>query len=80
MPLLCLLMDFEGLCLHGQCTISFVVLSGSRIALGGLAEYALERGLCVFSVDSIAHISNIGDITKEDKMLCSKLSRKEFFG
>ena len=51
-----------------------------RLALGGLAEYALERGLCVFSVDSIAHISNIGDITKEDKMLCSKLSRKEFFG
>ena len=30
--------------------VDFVVLSGSRIALGGLAEEdALERGLCVFS-------------------------------
>ena len=30
--------------------VEFVVLSGSRIALGGLAEEdALELGLCVFS-------------------------------
>lgn len=30
--------------------VDFVVLSGSRIALGGLAEKdALELGLCIFS-------------------------------
>ena len=59
--------------------VDFVVLSGSRITLGGLAEEdALELGLCVFSFVFVAHMSNIEDTTKEGKMLIQNLSKMDF--
>lgn len=59
--------------------IDFVVLSGSRIALGGRTEEdALELGLYVFSFSYVAHTSNIKNTTEEGKMLIQNLSKMNF--
>ena len=59
--------------------VDFVVLSGARIALGGLAEEdALELGLYVFSFSFATHMSRLEDTTKEGKMLIQNLSKIDF--
>lgn len=59
--------------------VDFVVLSGARIALGGLAEEdALELGLYVFSFSFATHMSRLEDTTKEGKMLIQNLSKMDF--
>ena len=61
--------------------VDFVVLSGARIALGGLAEEdALELGLYVFSFSFATHMSRLEDTTKEGKMLIQNLSKIDFQG
>ena len=50
--------------------VDFVVLSGARIALGGLTEEdTLELGLYVFSFIFTIYISMLDDTAKEGKML-----------
>ena len=59
--------------------VDFVVLSGARIALGGLTEEdALELGLYVFSLSFAIHIIRLEDTTKEGKMLIQNLSKIDF--
>ena len=59
--------------------VDFVVLSGARIALGGLTEEdALELGLYVFSFSFATHMSRLEDTTKEGKMLIQNLSKIDF--
>ena len=59
--------------------VDFVVLSGARIALGGLTEKdALELGLYVFSFSFATHMSRLEDTTKEGKMLIQNLSKIDF--
>ena len=60
-------------------TVDFVVLSGARITLGGLAEEdALELSLRVFSFSFATHISSLENTTKEGKMLIQNLSKMDF--
>ena len=60
-------------------TVDFVVLSGARITLGGLAEEdTLELGLRVFSFSFATHISSLENTTKEGKMLIQNLSKMDF--
>lgn len=59
-------------------TVDFVVLSGSRITLGGLTEEdALELSLYIFSFLFCAHVSNIMGIKKESKILIQNLSKMD---
>ena len=59
--------------------VDFVVLSGARIALGGLAEEdALELSLYVFSFSFATHMGRLEDTTKEGKMLIQNLSKIDF--
>ena len=59
--------------------VDLIVLSGARIALGGLAEEnALELGLCVFSFSFATHMSRLEDTSKESKMLIQNLSKIYF--
>ena len=59
--------------------VDFVVLPGSQITFGGLTEEnTLKLGLYVFSVDFVAHMSNIKEATKEGKMLIRNLSKMDF--
>ncbi len=60
-------------------TVDFVVLSGSRIALGGLPEEdALELGLRVFSFSFATHMSSLENTSQEGKILIQNLSKMNF--